>query len=143
MLCYKFFGLFNATTIVQDWLWTYSPFHTWNDQRFTSMENSRTKLLKYLHCFQNFGQFKILKFYVQSLASNAQSPQSSFQFPESSIQSPEPSVQSPTSRVHHPEPRNFGMPLISPLINKFQRKVISFLTFIFTSRKRRKNYFKK
>ena len=73
--------------------------HTWNDQRFTSMENSRTKLLKYLHCFQNFGQFKILKFYVQSLASNAQSPQSSFQFPESGAQRPESNNQSPSSRA--------------------------------------------
>ena len=58
------------------------------------MENSRMNLLIYLHYFQNFEQFKILKFNVQSPAANAQSLQSSFQRLGSSIQSPAPTLAS-------------------------------------------------
>ena len=69
-------------------------FHTWDDQRFTSMENSRMNLLIYLHCFQNFGQFKILQFFtsrIQHQISRVHSLASSVL-----------SVQSPGSRVQHP-----------------------------------------
>ena len=88
-------------------------FHTWNDQRFTSMENSRMKLLIYLHCFQNFGQLKTLTSTVYHPECSAQWPQSSFQrpmsrahCPQSSFQHPqrpESSVMSPLSRVQDPK----------------------------------------
>ena len=69
-------------------------FHTWDDQRFTSMENSRMNLLIYLHCFQNFGQFKILKFFTSRIQQRIPRVHS--------LASSVLSVQSPGSRVQHP-----------------------------------------
>ena len=53
-------------------------FHTWNNQRFSAMKNSRMKWLMYLHCFQSFVQFRTAE-------SSVHSPVSSIQCLESKI----------------------------------------------------------
>ena len=91
----------------------YMNFHTWNNQRFTSMEYSRMKLLIYLHCFQNFGQLKILTPTVYHPECSAQWPQSSFQRPVSRAHCPQSSFQ-------HPQRPKFSV--MSPLSRVQDRK---------------------
>ena len=69
------------------------------------MKNSRMKWSTYLHCFQSFGQFKILKFNVQSPESRFQRPELSIQSPATRVQGPESSLQSPASKTCFQSPR--------------------------------------
>ena len=70
-------------------------FHTWNNQRFSSIKSSRIKWLIYLHCFQSFGHFKFLKFYRR----------------QSRVNSPQARVHRPTLASHlRPKSRNSCLP---------------------------------
>ena len=67
------------------------------------MQNSSMKLLIQLHCFQSFGQFKVVTSTVQSSVSGVQRPESSVKLPGFRVQHSKSRVQCPYSTVQRPE----------------------------------------